>query len=528
MANLQSTYDYIVVGAGAAGCVLAARLSEDPRVRVLLLEAGPARCPREARIPAAFSKLFKSPVDWNYSTEPEPHAHHRRLYWPRGKMLGGSTAINAMIYIRGNGLDYDHWKSLGNDGWGFADVLPYFLKAENQQRGASPYHGAGGPLCVSDLRYVNPLTQAFLAAAADLGIPANPDFNAATQDGAGLYQVTQRNGQRHSAADAYLRPAMKRPNLTVLTGAQVTRVLLKASRAVGIEYAVDRSTETADADREVILCAGAVNSPQLLLLSGIGPPQELKPAGISAVLDLPGVGKNLQDHPMVSVGYLSLQPVSMASAESLGNILRYLCFRRGVLTSNVAEAGIFKRTRPGLDVPDLQLIFGPAYYVNHGFDTRKEHCFGFGPTLITPQSRGEITLWPANPLTAPVIRANYLSTEADLRVIVEGVKLCREIAHTKSFAAYRGSEVLPGTAVSSDQALAEFVRENLQTLYHPVGTCKMGHDDMAVVDSQLRVRGIDGLRVADASIMPRIIAGNTNAPTVMIAEKAADLIRNDP
>ena len=525
MPQRVNRYDYIVVGAGAAGCILAARLTEDSRGRVLLLEAGGEDRPRETRIPAAFSKLFKGPLDWNYSTEPEPHAHNRQLYWPRGKVLGGSSAINAMIYIRGNRLDYDHWKSLGNDGWGYDDVLPYFIKSENQEHGGSQFHGSGGPLCVSDLRYVNPLTRAFLAGAAELGIPANADFNGAAQEGAGLYQVTQRAGQRHSGADAYLKPAMGRANLKVITGALATRVLLEGARAVGVAYIKNDASENAFADHEVILSGGAINSPQLLLLSGIGPAQELQKAGFRAAHNLPGVGKNLQDHPMVSVGYLCKQPVSMASAESLGNIVRYLCFKRGPLTSNVAEAGIFARTREGLATPDLQLIFGPAYYVNHGFDTHKEHCFGFGPTLIAPESRGEITLRSRDPLAAPAIRANYLSTGNDLRVIVEGVKLCRQIAHTKAFQPYCGDELIPGTPVTTDAQLSEFVRGALQTLYHPVGTCKMGNDEMAVVDSRLRVRGMERLRVVDASVMPRIIAGNTNAPTVMIAEKASDLIR---
>jgi choline dehydrogenase len=525
MADRARGYDYIVVGAGAAGCVLAARLSEDAAARVLLLEAGGADRAIEVRIPAAFSKLFKSAVDWNYSTDPEPHAHNRRLYWPRGKVLGGSSSINAMIYVRGNRLDYEHWKSLGNDGWGFADVLPYFIKAENQERGASPFHGSGGPLCVSDLRYVNPLTRAFLAGAEELGIAANADFNGASQDGVGLYQVTQREGRRHSGADAYLKPARGRPNLTVLTGAHATRVLLEGNRAAGVEYVAKGATHSVTADHEVLLAGGAINSPQLLLLSGIGPAEELQRAGIRAAHDLPGVGKNLQDHPMVSVGYLCTQPVSMASAESIMNLLNYVFFKRGPLTSNVAEAGIFARTRPGIEVPDLQLIFGPAYYVNHGFDKHKEHCFGFGPTLVAPESRGEITLRSADPLAAPAIRANYLSTENDLRVIVEGVRLCRRIAHAAPFRPYAGDELLPGSSVTTDQDISEFVRGALQTLYHPVGTCKMGHDEMAVVDARLRVRGIDRLRVVDASIMPRIIAGNTNAPTVMIAEKAADLMR---
>ncbi len=527
MTRPAKAYDYVVVGAGSAGCVLAARLTENARTRVLLLEAGGPDTAREIRIPAAFSRLYKSPVDWNYSTEPEEHLHGRRLYWPRGKMLGGSSSMNAMIYIRGNPLDYDHWLSLGNEGWGFRDVLPYFKKSENWEGGASDYHGKGGPLGVTNLRYVNTLTRAFLRAASEIGIPSNADFNAGKQDGAGLYQVTQKNGRRHSAADAYLRPALRRANLTVLTGALAARVLIEKGRAAGIAYLREGAIHEARADGEVILCGGTVNSPQLLLLSGIGPADELRRAGIQAVHDLPGVGKNLQDHVMVSTGYLCNKPVSMASAESLPNLLRYLLFKSGPLVSNVAEAGIFLRTGGGLEEPDLQLLFGPAYYVSHGLRPRKEHCFGFGPTLVTPESRGEITLKSANPLDAPAIRANYLSTDADMRVIVEGVRVARQLVHTKAFEPYRGEELHPGAKATTDREIVEFIRNEAETLYHPVGTCKMGNDTMAVVDARLRVRGIEGLRVVDASVMPRIIAGNTNAPTIMIAEKAADMIRQD-
>ena len=527
MTNRTKTYDYIIVGAGSAGCVLAARLTEDPRVRVLLLEAGGPATPRESKIPAAFSKLYKSAVDWNYSTEPEPHLNGRRLYWPRGKMLGGSSGINAMIYMRGNALDYDHWESLGNVGWGYADVLPYFKKSENQTRGASAFHGAGGPLDVTDLRYVNPLTRAFLSAAGEIGISSNSDFNAERQEGGGLYQVTQKKGKRHSAADAYLKPSARSKNLSVLTGAHAMQLVIERGRALGIAYVREGVLEEARADAEVILCGGTVNSPQLLLLSGIGPPNELERSGISAVHNLPGVGKNLQDHVMVSVGYLCTKPVTLASAESLPNLMRYFLLKRGPLVSNVAEAGIFLRTKSELAEPDLQLLFGPAYYVNHGLTPRKEHCFGFGPTLITPESRGEISLRSTNPLEPPAIRANYLSTEADMQVIVHGVRLSRQLAHSRAFETYRGDELHPGTTAQSDDDLAEFVRREAETLYHPVGTCKMGSDSMAVVDSRLRVRGIEKLRVVDASIMPRIIAGNTNAPTIMIAEKAADMIRED-
>ncbi len=527
MNKLTKTFDYVIVGAGSAGCVLAARLTEDPQVRVLLLEAGRPEVPRETRIPAAFSKLYKTAVDWNYSTEPEPHLNGRQLYWPRGKMLGGSSAINAMIYMRGNSVDYDHWKSLGNPGWGFADVLPYFKKSENQARGASAYHGAGGPLSVMDSRYVNPLTRAFLAAAAELGIPSNSDFNAERQDGAGLYQVTQRNGKRHGAADAYLTPCRRRTNLSVLTGAHATKLLIEKGGACGVAYLRDGVVEKARADGEVILSGGTINSAQLLLLSGIGPAEELRSLGIRATHELPGVGKNLQDHVMVSVGYLCTKPVTLASAESLPNLLRYFLLKRGPLVSNVAEAGLFLRTKSELVEPDLQLLFGPAYYVNHGLTPRKEHCFGFGPTLVTPESRGKISLRSANALEPPAIRANYLSTDADLQVIVHGVRLSRQLAHAKAFEPYRGQELHPGTAAQTDDEITEFARREAETLYHPVGTCKMGNDSMAVVDARLRVRGVEKLRVVDASIMPRIIAGNTNAPTIMIAEKAADMIRED-
>lgn len=525
MPSAQSSYDYIIVGAGSAGCVLAARLSEDSACRVMLIEAGPDDRRKEIQIPAAFSKLFKTDVDWDYSTEPEAHLYDRRLYWPRGKVLGGSSAINAMIYVRGNPADYDEWHAMGNEGWGFRDVLPYFKKSEDQENGASEFHGAGGPLRVENLRYVNTLTRTFLEAAGLLGIPANPDFSGARQEGAGLYQVTQKRGARHSAADAFLRPAMQRPNLTVLTNALVERIAVEKGRAQGVVFLALGATQEIHAKKEVILSAGAVSSPHLLLLSGIGPTEELKRAGIEPIHNLPGVGKNLQDHVMVSAGYKCLKPVTLMSAESLPNILNYFVTRKGPLTSNVAEAGIFLQIREGSSVPNLQLLFGPAYYASHGLRKRSDHCFGFGPTLITPESKGEIMLHSARPHDPPKIHANYLSTEADLRVIVEGVKLSREIAHTKPFEDFRGEELHPGTEAKTEQDIAEFVRREAETLYHPVGTCKMGKNTDAVVDDRLRVRGIDGLRVVDASVMPKIIAGNTNAPTIMIAEKAADLIR---
>jgi choline dehydrogenase len=378
---------------------------------------------------------------------------------------------------------------------------------------------------VADPRYVNPLTRAFLAAADEIGIAANVDFNGEAQDGAALYQITQKNGARWSAADGYLQPARERGNLTVVTGAHATRVLMEGRRAVGVEFLRGGVAEEARADGEVILAGGTVNSPQLLMLSGIGPAEELKAAGISAIHDLPGVGKNLQDHPMVSVGYLCTKKISLDGAETVGTFLRWLLWKNGPLASNVAEAGLFLRTRVGLEVPDLQLLFGPAYYRGHGLVRRKEHCFGFGPTLITPESRGEISLRSSNPLDAPAIRANYLATDADLGTMIAGVRLARRLAHAKSFDQFRGEELHPGAAHQTDAEIVEFLRNELETLYHPVGTCKMGIDALAVVDAQLRVRGIGGLRVVDASIMPRVPAGNTNAPVIMIAEKAAEMIR---
>jgi choline dehydrogenase len=525
VARAQKSYDYIIVGAGSAGCVLAARLSENSAASVLLLEAGGRDTAREIKIPAAFSKLFKTKVDWNYTTEPEPYLNNRRLYWPRGKVLGGSSSINAMIYIRGNAADYNAWKNVGNEGWGFSDVLPYFRKSENRERGSCQFHGAGGPLNVTDLHLVNPLTRAFVAGAQEIGIVANPDFNGPTQDGVGLFQVTQKNRQRHSAADAYLRPALARPNLTVWTGVHAHRILIKNGRAIGVAFLREGGTEEVHASSEVLLAGGTLNSPQLLMLSGIGPPNQLARFGISTQHHLPGVGANLQDHPMVSVGYLCTKPVSLDKAESLGNLLRYLFMKNGPLTSNVAEAGLFNRTRDGLSVPDVQILFGPAYYRGHGLIRHKEYCFGFGPTLITPESRGCVTLRSTNPLEAPIIHANYLSTPNDLRSMIEGVRLSRRIAHTRAFEVYCGDELHPGANATSDQDLAAFLRAEVETLYHPVGTCKMGHDPLAVVDPQLRVHGIERLRVVDASVMPTVPAGNTNAPTIMIAEKAADMIR---
>jgi choline dehydrogenase len=489
------------------------------------LEAGGPDQKQEIHIPAAFSKLFKSPVDWAYETEAQPHLQNRKLYWPRGKMLGGSSSMNAMMYIRGNRHDYDSWRDLGNEDWGFSEVLPYFKKTEHQEHGPSEYHGVGGPLNVADLRSPNPLSHAFIEAGAEVGLSRNNDFNGSTHEGVGFAQVTQKQGKRHSTADAYLKPALSRPNLTVHTGAHVTGLLFEKTRAIGIAYTRDGRPDQARVNREVILCGGTINSPQLLLLSGIGPADQLRTLNIPVVVDLPGVGENLQDHLAMAVVYQCTQPVTLASAETMGNILNFLLFKKGPLTSNIAEAAAFIKTKPGLPAPDLEIIFAPVYFLDHGFGNPAGHGFTFGTVLLAPESRGRITLCTSDPFEPPVIQPNYLSSEADLRVLVEGVMLARRLAQTRAFDPYRGTEVVPGLQAQSDQSITDCICAYAQTLYHPVGTCKMGNDPMAVVDAQLRVRGVEGLRVVDASVMPTIISGHTNAPTIMIAERAADLIK---
>jgi len=521
-------YDYIIIGAGSAGCVLANRLSEDPKVKVLLLEAGCRDTRKEIHIPLAFSKLFKGPCDWTYFTEPEAQLGNRSLYWPRGKVLGGSSSINAMIYIRGHRADYDQWRDLGNPGWGYADVLPYFKKSEKQEHGASEYHGASGPLCVSDLRTVNPLSEAFVAAGQEIGISRNPDFNGAQQEGVGFYQVTQNNGKRHSTAAAFLHPVASRKNLTVKTETHVFGIYFEDKRAAVVSFQQGNNSMQERAEREIILCAGAIGSPQLLMLSGVGPADHLRQFNVPIACDLPGVGKNLQDHPACAMVYECTRPVSLASAEQFSNQLRYLISRRGPLTSNVAEAGAFVKTSGRAQVPDLQFHFGVGYFVEHGFQQIKGHAFTFGPTLLHPYSRGDIRLRSSNPLDAPAIRANYYADSRDMDVMVEGLKLARTLAATKALAQYCGAELHPGAAAKDDTALRAHIAKFTETLYHPVGTCKMGHDAAAVVDSELRVHGVEGLRVVDASIMPTVVGGNTNAPTIMIAEKAADLIKNGP
>lgn len=519
-------YDYIIVGAGSAGCVLANRLSADGRFRVLLLEAGGRDWHPFVHMPAGLAKLvaFKS-MNWNYSTEPEPNLDNRRLYWPRGRLLGGSSSINAMCYIRGQRADYDEWAALGNPGWSWSEVLPYFRRSEANQRGTDNLHGGSGPLSVENLRHTNPLSHAFIAAALATGQPANADFNGPEQQGFGFYQVTTRNGQRCSSAVGYLREAMQRPNLSVITKAQATRVLFDHQRAVGVEVRVGRRMERFEAAREVLLAGGAINSPQLLMLSGVGPADHLREQGLGVRIDLPGVGGNLHDHLDICVLRHCKQPITYDRTNDLMVALKYYFGRSGVGTSNIAESGGFACSRYASDGrPDLQYHFVPAMLDDHGRNRLPGYGFTLHACQLRPGSRGRISLASADPLAAPRIVGNYLSAPEDLPMMLEGIRLTREIFAASPLAPFAGDEFIPGPGVTSAADLASFVRRKAETIYHPVGTCKMGNDASAVVDHELRVRGASGLRVVDASIMPRLVSGNTNAPTIMIAEKASDLI----
>jgi choline dehydrogenase len=528
-------HDYVIVGAGSAGCVLAARLSEDPTIRVLLLEAGGSDGALFIRGPGLYNMLWRTKHDWAYRTEPQSAVNGRRMFWPRGKVLGGSSSLNAMIYIRGHRSNYDEWRDLGNAGWGYDDVLPYFKRSENWCGPPSEYHGTGGPLDVRTAEPHAPAAEAFIDAALKVcRVARNDDFNGAHQEGAGHYQYTVRDGRRWSAADAFLHPARARKNLEIKTGATAVGLVVKSGRVEGVRYVVGRKELMARAEREVVLASGVVGSPHLLLLSGIGPADSLSKHGIPVVHDLPGVGSNLQDHVMTVVQHRVTDAGAqrMSQLAGLAWLARYALFGAGPLTHPPVHAGAFVRSRAALARPDLQFHVVPWGLFTPNTD---EPCnpdpgrfLAILPGLIYPVSRGEIRLRSADPLAAPVIEPRYLSAPEDLEVLVTGLKLAREIAAAAPLARYCVSEARPGKGAATDDALRAEIHLALNTIFHPVGTCKMGTDDLAVVDSELHVRGVDRLRVVDGSIMPTIVGGNTHAPIVMIAEKAAEAMRRSP
>lgn len=523
------TYDYVIIGGGSAGCVLANRLSADAGIKVALLEAGPRDRNFLIHMPAGYPALMKTGlVDWGYYTEPQAGLNGRRLFWPRGKVLGGSSSVNAMIYIRGVPSDYGLWAQLGNRGWSWNEVLPYFKKAESYLPAADEHHGSDGPLKVSRPGVAGPLNVAWVEAGQEAGYPYTPDFNGSSQEGFGPVDCTMANGRRASAASSYLTPVLDRPNLTVIARAQATRILIEKGRAIGAEYARKKQRQEIHAKREVIVCGGSINSPQLLLLSGIGPAGEISGHGIKPVHDLPGVGKNLQDHLHGAIKHYCTKPVSLYSVFKPTalprHILHYLLTHKGPAATMGLESLAFLKSHPEAIAPDLEYHFAPALYADHGRQIIYRHGFMAYYNMQRPEARGEITLKSAEPLAHPAIQPNYLQSEADLRTLREGFKIAREVFRQKAFDPYRGDEFMPGPKVRTGTEIDEYHRAAGETIYHPVGTCKMGQDEMAVVDETLRVRGLDGLRVVDASIMPRLISGNTNAPTIMIAEKAADLI----
>jgi choline dehydrogenase len=526
-------YDYVIVGGGSSGCVLAARLSEDPQARVLLLEAGGEDRSRLIHMPVAFYKMTTGPFTWGYSTAPLKHAGGREMVFPQGRVLGGGSSINAMVYTRGNARDYDAWATgEGCEGWAYRDVLPYFRRAEDNERLSDAYHGTGGPLGVSDLISPHPLSRAWVRAAQEAGIPYNPDFNGARQEGCGLYQVTQRGGRRSSAAVAYLRPATGRPNLTVRTDCAATRVLVERGRAVGVAYVRHGREEVVRAEAEVVVAAGAIGSPKLLMLSGIGPADELRAVGVAPVHDLPGVGKNLQDHIDVYSIHELNGPLSYDKHtrphKMLWAGLQYLATRSGPVTSNLAEAGGFWWADRDEAAPDIQFHFLPGAGLEAGVPPI---AGGYGCTLNScharPRSRGWVRLRSADPMAAPEIDPNYWAEPYDLEMSLRGLELTREIASRPALAKHILREHMPGPDARDRKALEAYARRFGKTDYHPVGTCKMGTDEMAVVDPRLRVRGLDGLRVADSSVMPRLISSNTNAASIMVGEKASDLIRGN-
>jgi choline dehydrogenase-like flavoprotein len=531
-----NSFDYIIVGGGSAGCVLASRLSENGKHSVCLLEAGPEDRSMLINIPGAFAYfMFSKKYNWSYDAEQVSDIRDGSpIFCPQGKTLGGGSAINAMIYIRGNQWDYDHWESLGNPGWGWDDLLPYFRKNECNERGGDALHGDSGPLYVSDCRNYYPINSHFLRAAEEAGYPANDDFNGPDQEGVGFYQFTIRDGKRCSASHAYLKPARGRANLTVICGAQASRVLLNGKKAVGVEFRRNGETQRITAEREVVVSAGAFNSPKLLMLSGIGDPDHLLENGIALHHELPGVGRNLQEHVDSCVLQESLKKDGFRA--SVGGLLRmtpepfrYLFGKKGKLESSVTQAGAFLKTSPDLDIPDVQLHFLPLLYDDSGRNLKLMGQSGYSchVCVLRPQSTGRVTLRSAHPDDPPRIDFQFFQHEKDRKTMVDGIRVARRILAAPAFDDYRGAEINPGPGVDDDAGILAAAKRRLGLVYHPVGTCKMGNDEMAVVDQRLRVHGLEGLRVVDGSIMPTLIGGNTNAPIMVIAEKAADLIRED-
>jgi len=520
----MTSFDYIVVGAGSAGAVVAARLSESADNKVLLIEAGGSHKHMNVQVPAAFSKQFKSKLDWAYFSEPERYLGGRRIFMPRAKMLGGCSSMNAMIYIRGNKADYDGWAKDGATGWSYADVLPLFRKSENNSRGADDYHGDGGPLYVQDLRSPNEMSLKLVEAITATGVEANDDFNGAEQPGTGLYQVTQRWGMRWTTADGYIKPARKRSNFSVLTNTLVLRVRIENGAAVGVEAERDGQTGFIRATREVILSAGAINTPQLLMLSGIGPADHLAEHGIPMILDNPNVGDRYMDHPMVLINMETTAKGTLHEAESPKWLLAYMARRTGLLTSNIGEAGAFFHTRSGDAAPDMQYICAPGYFYDHGFRTYPGPALAIGCSLVGAQSTGYVRLRSGDPKDKPAITANYLKEPEDMQAMITAAERAREIFASAPLRDLVGKEIHPGGDTSSRQALDKIIRREVEHTYHPACTARIGTESNGVVDPQLRVHGVRRLRVADASVFPSIPHGNTHAPTVMTGEKAAIMI----
>ncbi|MFK8032779.1 MAG: GMC family oxidoreductase [Hyphomicrobiales bacterium] len=529
----QLEADYIVIGAGSAGCVVANRLSADPTVKVILLEAGGRDWNPWIHVPVGYFKTMHNPsVDWCYSTEPDPGINGRKLDWPRGKVLGGSSSLNGLLYVRGQAEDYDRWRQMGNTGWSWDEILPLFKRAENQERGADDFHGVGGPLNVSNMRLKRPICDAWVAAAQNEGYEYNNDYNGQKQEGVGYFQLTTRNGRRCSAAVAYLNPVKSRPNLQIITRAHVQRLAMEGKRVTGVVYKDKKGVEqTVTANSEVIVSSGAIGSPQLLMLSGIGEAEQLQENGIEVVVDLPGVGKNLQDHLQARLVYKCNEPTLNDEVRSLFDqariALKYVLFRAGPMTMAASLATGFLKTRPELETPDIQFHIQPWSADSPGEGVHPFSAFTMSVCQLRPESRGEIRLKKSDPRGYPTIHPNYLATETDRKTILKGVKIARNIAKQKPLASKIASSHSPKGNVETDVELMEWVKDTATTIYHPTGTCKMGSDGMAVVDARLRVHGVEGLRVADCSIMPEIVSGNTNAPAIMIGEKVSDLILED-